>query len=121
MAERQAPQSFTITSGENITLEFTVSDNDSALIDTTGGSGRFVMARSNTASTLDVDSDASPQTATVTPANASPTTGRIDVAIDDSVTDSLSGDYYYELKWTDASANESVVAWGWITVEPSLT
>ena len=118
--ERQAPQSFTITAGENITLEIILTDNDGNLVDTTGGSGRFVMARNVTA-TLDVDSSASPQTATVTPANASPATGQVDVAIDDSVTDNLSGDYLYELKWTDSSANEAVATWGYITVEPSLT
>ena len=104
-------------SGDQVQLEFTVRDNDSAIVDLTGGSGRFAIARSPTDSPV-IDSDASPATATL---NVTPLTGRIDVIITDENTEALIGDYYYELKWTDVTGREAVVARGWISFADNLT
>ena len=113
--DRPAPQSFVISSGEDVTFQVTVKDIDGVAVDITGGSGRFAMAR-NTGATAAVDSDAGSSTITVQDAGA----GRVDISIADTMTDNLLGDYYYEFKWTDDIANELVVAFGWITVAPSL-
>ena len=95
-----------------------ITDNDSAAVDLTGGSGRFAMARSPADSAV-IDSDASPQTATITVVTAA--SGTVNVVITDTNTESLLGDYYYEFKWTDSSGQECIVARGWITFLRNLT
>lgn len=117
MAERPAPQSFKLTAGENAQLEFTVTDNDSAAVNLTGGSGRFAAAR-DVGSSLVIDSGASPQTAFIVESDY--TAGLVNVTIDDTVLDGLSGTYLYEFKWVDSSGSEAVVAWGYITIVTSL-
>lgn len=117
MAQRPAPQSFPITAGENVQLEFTVTDNDGTAVDLTGGSGQFGAAR-KVGAALAISSAASPQTATISVVSAED--GTVNVLIDDSVTDSLQGDYLYEFKWTDSSGNEATVAWGWISVYDTI-
>lgn len=116
----QAPtyQSFAVVSGDQIQLDFTVLDNDDAVVDLSGGSGRFAMARSNTSTTLDIDSNASPQTAVITVASA--IAGTVNVIITDDNTEALTGDYYWEFKWTDSSGREAVVARGIMTFEANL-
>lgn len=118
MAQAPEMQSFPLMSGDQVQLEFTVTDNDSAAVDLTGGSGRFAMARSPSA-TVVIDSDASPQTATVTVISA--VAGTVNVVITDTNTEALIGDYYYEFKWTDSSGKEAVVARGWMSYEKNLT
>jgi hypothetical protein len=118
MAQRPDPQSFPLSSGDYVQLEFTVTDNDAAAVNLTGGTGRFAMART-VDDTAVIDSDSSPQTATVTVVGAS--TGRVDVIIDDADTEALVGEYYYEFKWTDSTGKEAVVAWGYIAFAKNLT
>lgn len=118
MAEAPAYQSFPIVSGDDVQLEFTVRDNDDAVVDLTGGSGRFAMARSVLSSSLVLDSDASPATATINIVD--PLTGRVDVLIADTDTDALSGDYYYEFKWTDVLGREALIARGIMTFADNL-
>lgn len=117
MAERPDPQSITLSSGENIQLEFTVTDNDGTAVNLTGGTGRFAAAR-KVGQSLAIDSDASPQTATISVVSA--TDGTVNVLIDDSVTEGLSGDYYWEFKWTDSSGNEAIVALGWMSFAANM-
>jgi len=119
MAQAPAPQSFPAMSGDQLQLEFTITDNDSAAVDLTGGSGRFAMARKPSSSSNDIDSAASPQTATVTVVSAA--AGTVNVVITDENTEALLGDYYYEFKWTDSSGREAVVARGYITFHRNLT
>lgn len=118
MSEAPAMQSFAVLSGTQQQLDFTVTDNDGAAVDLTGGSGRFVMARNPYSSSMAIDSDASPATATITVTNAAG--GLLNVVMTDENTEALDGDYYWELKWTDASGRESLVARGWMGVEPNL-
>ena len=113
-----AYQSFGLQQGQNVELPITVVDSAGSAVDLTGASARFAMAR-NTSATPVVDSNASPQTATITFTNAA--AGLLTVAIDDTALDGLTGDYYYEVKATDSSTNESVIARGWITMEAALT
>jgi hypothetical protein len=118
MGQAPAMQSFPLMSGDQQQFEFTVRDNDDAVVDVTGGSGRFAMARTERDTPV-IDSDASPATATVSIIDA--VTGRVNVVITDENTEALIGDYYYELKWTDASGREAVVARGWASFAVNLT
>ena len=111
-------QSFAVMSGDQVQLNFTVLDNDDAAVNLTGGSGRFAMARTPS-DTPDIDSDASPQTAVITVTQQS--TGQVNVVITDENTEALTGDYYWEFKWTDQNGREAVVARGVMTFEENLT
>ena len=111
-------QSFAVLSGDQVQLDFTVTDNADAAVDLTAGSGRFAMARSNLSTALDIDSDASPKTATITVVSAP--AGTVNVVITDENTDALQGDYYWEFKWTDNAGREAVIARGIITFEANL-
>ena len=112
-------QSFSMIQGQTVDLKVTVTDSDGAVVNLTGGSVRFAMAKSPTATTLAIDSDASPQTATVEMTDA--TNGVFTVNMADTITDGLNEDYYYECKFTNGAGLETVVTRGWITVEPSIT
>lgn len=102
-------------SGDYVSLPVTVRDNDDALVDLSGMTGVFKMARrANSTAVIE-----SPTNATVTFTDAS--NGLVTVTIDDADTEALKGDYYYELKITDGSGREVVVARGWITALENLT
>ena len=118
MATAPTMQSFALMSGDQVQLEFTITDNDSAAVDLTGGSGRFAMARRPSSSSNVIDSAASPQTATISVVSA--VAGTVNVVITDENTEALLGDYYWEFKWTDASGREALVARGWIDFKRNL-
>ena len=111
MAEAPQFQSFPVMSGDQVQLEFTVTDNDDNAVDLAGGSGRFALAR-NQESTIIIDSESSPQTATVTVTDA--TNGLVNVVITDENTEALVGTYYWAFKWTDNTGREALVAQGYI-------
>ncbi len=116
----QAPemQSFPVMSGDKVVCEFTVRDNADAIVDLTGGSGRFAMARTPSDAPV-IDSAASPATASVS--LIAPLSGRVNATIEETETDALLGDYYYEMKWTDINGDEAVVARGYMTFAENLT
>lgn len=105
-------------SGDQVQLEFTVTDNDGTAVDLTGGSGRFAMART-VSDTPVIDSNASPETATVAVQVAAD--GTVNVTITDENTEALAGDYYWEFKWTDGTGREAVVARGIMSFDVNLT
>jgi hypothetical protein len=111
-------QSFPAMSGDQLVLPITVKDNDDVVVDLTGGSVRFAMARDPGGAVV-IDSDASPATATAV--LTTPASGLITVTITDENTESLTGDFYYECKFTDSSGREAVVARGWISFAKNLT
>ncbi len=117
MAEAPALQSFPVMSGDQVQLDFTVTDNDGAATDLTGGTGRFALAASNDG-TIVVDSNASPQTATVTVTDA--VGGLVNVVMTDETTEALEGTYYWAFKWTDTSGREVMIAHGYITFQVNL-
>ena len=106
-------------SGDQVQLDVTVTDSDGTAVDLTGGSGRFAMARKARSSSNVIDSNASPQTATITVTDAA--NGLLNVVITDENTEALIGDYYWELKWTDSSGREAVTARGVMSFEYNLT
>lgn len=118
MGEAVEYQSFPLVSGETAQLEFVVRDNAGAVVDLTGGSGRFAAARTPLDSTLTLDSDASPATAQVQVVN--PLTGEVNVILTDEITDPLIGDYYWEFKWTDIAGREATVARGIMSFAANL-
>ena len=112
------PQSFPVQSGSALELPITVTDRNDAIVDLTGASVRFMMAR-KPGRTLVLDSDASP--ALVTAEITTPLAGLLTVTITDENTEPLIGDYYYEVVVTDAFGNASPVTRGWITFVANLT
>jgi hypothetical protein len=118
MGEAVAYQSFPLVSGEYVQMEFTVRDNDNAVVDLTAGTGRFAAARTPSDTVLVLDSAASPANATVQVVD--PLTGRVNVLITDEVTEPLIGDYYWELKWTDIAGREATVARGIMSFAANL-
>lgn len=105
-------------SGDQLVLPITVKDNAGALVNLTGASGRFAMARSPTGVPV-IDSDASPAAASVV--FTDPANGLVTVTITDENTEALIGDYYFECKVTDSSGREAVIARGWISFAENLT
>ncbi len=112
-------QSFPAMSGDQLVLPITVRDNDGVIVDLTGASARFAMARKPKSATTTIDSAASPATASVVFTDA--TNGLITVTITDENTDALEGDFYYECKVTDNSGSEAVTNRGWISFAANLT
>ena len=112
MSAVPAEQSVKLISGTDTDLEFTVTDSDGSAVDLTGGSGRFAAARRVTDAKV-IDTGASPTVGSITIVNAS--TGRVNVTLSDTETDSLEGSYLFEFQWTNASGRESVIARGTLT------
>lgn len=111
-------QSFPAISGDELVLPITVKDNDDVIVNLTGATARFAMAR-HPGGAIVIDTAASPATASV--AIGSPATaGVLTVTITDTTTDALSGDYYYECKVTDVSGQALVVARGYISFAINL-
>lgn len=119
MSQLLVPQSWVAQSGDTIRLPITVKDNAGVIVDLTGATVRFAIARGPDQSP-DIDSAASPPTATAV-IDAPATDGKITVTISDENTEPLLGDYYYECKVEDALGNESVVVRGYGTFTENLT
>ncbi len=105
-------------SGDQLSLPITVKDNADVIVNLTGFTGRFALARDVDKAIL-IDSAASPATATVVFTDA--VNGLVTVTITDDNTEALLGDYYYECKLTDSSSREAIVARGWISFAENLT
>ncbi len=112
-------QSFPAMSGDELVLPITVRDNDDAIVNLAGATARFAMARKPRATVIDIDSAASPATASVIFTDAA--NGLLTVTITDENTEALEGDFYYECKVTDSTGREAVVARGWISFAVNLT
>ncbi len=112
-------QSFPAMSGDELVLPITVRDNDDVIVNLSGASARFAMARKPNATTIDIDSTASPPTAGVIFTDAA--NGLVTVTITDENTEVLEGDFYYELKVTDNTGREAVTNRGWISFAVNLT
>ena len=105
-------------SGDQLELPITVKDNAGAVVDLTGMTGRFAMARRPGDAAV-IDSSASPATASVV--FTTPLSGLVTVTITDENSEALLGDYYYELKLTDTGGREAVTTRGWISFAENLT
>ena len=119
MGQAPAMQSFPAMSGDELVLPITVVDNAEAIVNLTGASAVFAMARTPGSVNRDIDSSASPATASVIFTDA--VNGLLTVTITDENTEALEGDFYYECKVTDNTGREAVVARGWISFAINLT
>lgn len=114
MPEIVAPVSRRYAAGDDLSLQFTVTDADGNAVDITGFTCRFVIARRR-GDTAAVSTEASPATATAAITTA--VSGIYTVTIDKAVTANLAGTYYFESEIQDGSGDESTVARGWMTFE----
>lgn len=110
--------SFGLQQGQDVILNNTIVDGSGDVLDITGATFRFAMARSPGGIAV-IDSAASPMTAVCAIVSASD--GTMTVTLKDTDLDGLEGDYYYELKMTDASGSESITNKGWISMQAALT
>ena len=118
MSEAVAYNSFAVQAGQDINLDFTITDSAGSAVNLNGATVRFAAART-VGSTPVLDTTASPQTATIT--FSSPISNTFTASIKDTDSDGLRGDYYYEVKITDSSGNEAISNRGIITFEQALT
>ena len=114
-----AYNSFAYSAGQDMDLNLTIVDASGNAVDLTGAIIRFVATKSNDLTNPVCDTAASPQTATYTITGEA--TGEVTITIADTVTDSFLGDYYYEVKVTDAAGAEGITNRGVLTFEASVT
>lgn len=117
MSELVAAVSLRYRAGDDLTLEFTVTDADDAAVDITGMTARFVVAR-KVGATAVLSTETSPQTATA--ALTTPASGIFTVSMDAANTSGLAGTYRFEAEIEDTLGNKGTVAWGYITFDPQL-
>lgn len=109
--------SLSYMSGDAITLEFAVTDEDGDAANITATTARFVVSRTLTADPV-ISTEASPATAVATITNAAG--GIFQVAIDGDDTEDLSGTYLFETELEDASGDKATVARGYLTFKANL-
>lgn len=102
----------TYAAGDDLTLEFTVTDADGDAVNITGFTAKFAMAR-RVGDTAVLSTEDSPATATAS--LTSPASGIYTIAIDKDDTEDLRGTYYFESDVVDGSGDESTVARGYLT------
>jgi len=107
--------SFPLIAGNDDSITIAITDCDGAVVDLSGATIRFLAYTPNDQGIV-LDSAASPQTATITVTND--VGGVLVVALADTDTAALLGDYKYELKVTLSGA-EQVTNQGIITFEAS--
>lgn len=98
--------------GDDLSLEFTVIDDDGNAVNITGATVRFQIFRRR-GDTPVIDTEVSPATASVT--LTTPASGIFTVDIDGDDTESLLGTYAFECVLIDTSSKESTPTRGWIT------
>ena len=117
MSDLVASVSLSYMAGDDLLLQFTVTDADGDAVDITGMTPRFVIART-IGETPVISTEASPATATAS--LTTPASGIFTIAIDGSDTDALSGTYRFECELEDSSGDKSTVARGFMTFAANL-
>jgi hypothetical protein len=106
--------SFSYVAGTDITLEFTVTDQDDVAANIAGATPHFAAARAGEAVALSTEDVTA--IATITSA----ATGVFQVSIDAADTEDLLGTYRFQAQIEDASGDISTVARGFLTFTESL-
>ena len=99
-------QDIRIVSGDDLTLQVTVTETNGAAKDLTGGTVDWNLSKEPGSSDIKVT-----KTGTLT----SPTTGVFTVAVDS--TGGLSGDYYHEAQLTESGGDIGTVMRGWVRID----
>ena len=110
-------QNFQIVSGDTRTVTFTIYDNAGAVYNLTGSTVTFATSK-NAAGASNFSTTAE---FTTTATLSNPTNGICTVAITAANTADLAGQYHFELKVVDSSANIAHVSVGVMTVMANLT
>jgi len=113
----RASTTLAYVAGDDILLEFTVTDQDGAVAIITGDTVRFAIAR-KPGHTPILTSESSPTTVTPTITNGAG--GVFQVAIDKTGTSGLLGTYHWDAELEDATGDVSTVSRGWIVFEPEV-
>lgn len=95
--------------GDDVQLEFTVTDEDAAAVNIAGMTIRATIAR-DTAQTPVISTEASPATATATITAAASGQFQVEVAGEDTA--DLSGDYVFNVEIEDSNGAVSTVSRG---------
>ena len=114
MSELVSPVSLSFVAGDDLLLEFTVTDADDEVVNITGMTARFVVVRQIGDSAV-ISTEAVPATATAT--LTTPASGIFQVEVDAAVTANLSGTYRFQAEVEDGSGDKSTVSRGYITFE----
>ena len=110
-------QDFEIVSGNDRSVNITVTDDDGNAVDLTGATITWKAATSPEASSalITKTNDSTNGISVSTPSN-----GVLTINLDPADTQSLDGVYYHETLVTDSSGNKSTVAIGHMKVRPNL-
>lgn len=112
MTFKLIPQDFELVSGNDKNLNFTLLDQDDAVVDITGATIAWSLSRSNKNKTPLVDL-LSPADITITNA----TGGKFQVKIKDTDTEGFKGgEYYHEARITSAAGLKTTVAIGTVSL-----
>jgi len=120
MPEISASISRSYAAGDDLSLVFSVVDSAGAIVDLTGFTVRFELARRVSSASKAVSTEVSPATATASIDASSPATGQFTITIDKAITAALLGDYYFEAEAQDGSTDESTVTRGYMTFVETL-
>jgi hypothetical protein len=112
MTDLVAAVSLAYFAGDDVELEFTITDDSGLAVDISGMTVRFAIART-AGSTAVASTEASPQTATSTVTNGAG--GVFQVVVPAANTSDLRGTYRFEAEIEDGSGDKSTVAWGYVT------
>lgn len=111
MPELVASVSLHFAAGDDLLLEFTVTDADGDAVDITGFTAEFAIFR-NLGDTAVIETED-----TATSELTDPTSGVYTIAVDGDDTDALLGTYRFESAVTDGSDHRSTVSRGYVTFE----
>lgn len=100
--------------GDTVALDFTIRDAAGAVVDMTGATIRWQMARSVRATPMLEKAIGSGITVT------SEVGGTFTVMLDPVETADLAGIFYFEVEVIDGSGNVSTPRRGWIKIDPGL-
>lgn len=106
--------SFSYVAGTDITLEFTVTDEDDEAANIAGATPRFAVARAGEEAVLSTEDE------TAVAAVTSAATGVFQVSIDAADTVDLIGTYRFQADIEDASGDIATVARGFMTFRANL-
>jgi hypothetical protein len=110
---------FSMHSGDTRTLEITVKDEDSAVVNISTATITWALSKQDSASVAPKGAAIVTKTVGDGVTITDGPNGRVDVAISAADTSALSGDYYHELEVT-ISSSVSTVLFGTVTIKKDL-
>ena len=109
-------QNFTISEGDDIDIIIKITDENDNVVDLTGYTASWVVAKSSNSSTKLIEKATGGSDITI----STPSEGKVRIRLDSNDTDGLCGLYYHELQIKDNTSKDSTVAWGYISIKRTL-